>query len=1236
MARRILKLLLAALPLAAFCLAVPAAAAADTPAPQPPPPPPPAVDAALKAQGDAALAEAQARSQAGDTAGTRERLNAALDLYRRAGDADGQAAALFYTALFYRQQQDYAAALDAYQRAQEAGRPLNSPLFDAGIFLGIGDMQALRQQQDAALESYTQALALYRQLGDRASQRITLTARGNSNYALDRYAEAANDYAEALGIARELKDAPHERLLLMALGLTHKVSGQLDRALAYYGQALDAVRAAGDRAAEAGLLHSIASIDEDLRRYDSALDAYRRAAAAAHETGQPQLEGMALFGAGTVLEALGRNAEALAAYEAALAARRASGDRLGEALTLNNAGLLYAALGRSDDGLAALDRALKIVQEDGNRAAEAKTLNNLGTLLSDRGVYTQALEAQQQALGIALDLGDRASEATVRNNLGLTNDRLGRYAEATAFYQEALTIHRQLGDRAGEASVLNNMAGQDQDQGRYTQALARYQQALALFQGLGDQAGAATALHNSAGIYEALGQHDRTQEAYQQVLAIRRKLGDRSGEARAISSLGSVYAGLGQYEQSLEANRQALAIARATEDRPSEYVFLTNIGINLAELGRYDEALLAHQEALAGRRALGDRAGEGESLGALAVVHTYRGEYDAALPLFEQALAIEQELNDAPGEAITWSNIGYARRQQGQLEPALAAYDRSIAIRERLRAGVAAEELRTSLAAGWRSIYEAAARLQMQLGRPEEAFATAERARARTFLDQLGGARLDVRQGADAALLSQEEALRAEMAQLDRQLRQEQAKPSGQRDAARVRVTADQLAVRQREYDDLLVRLKVTNPQYAGLVSAEPLSLPQVQALLRPDVTLVSYFVTDEQTLAFIVTHDAFEAVALAPTAAQVREAVKSYRDYLALLEGPEPPALRQLAEWLVAPLKDKIKTPILGIIPHDALHYLPFAALPSPDAPGRGAGRAARYLSDDYVIFVLPSASVLPYIRREGPPSPGAGDAPAAPASQPDELPLLVLAQPYAEGLPPLRFAEQEARAIAALYDVRPLIGDAATEAAFRAQAPGARLIHIAAHGQLNTASPLFSRLFLAPDPASSRDDGALEVHEVYGFDLRRADMVTLSACRTQLGSRSDGDDIVGLSRAFIYAGAPTVVASLWSVDDEATAALMAAFYAHLKDGMGKAQALAAAQADLRNDAAHPGWAHPFYWAAFVLTGDPGEVNAETRAAGLPGWVPAAVAGVTLAAAGAGAVLWRRRRPPDRKASPG
>ena len=173
------------------------------------------------------------------------------------------------------------------------------------------------------------------------------------------------------------------------------------------------------------------------------------------------------------------------------------------------------------------------------------------------------------------------------------------------------------------------------------------------------------------------------------------------------------------------------------------------------------------------------------------------------------------------------------------------------------------------------------------------------------------------------------------------------------------------------------------------------------------------------------------------------------------------------------------------------------------------------------------------------------------------------------------------EAASIAQLYGTQPLLGSAATKTALRAQAPSAPMLHLATHAELNERSPLFSRLLLAPD---GQDDGSLTVQDVFELNLASADLVVLSACETQLGAQSRGDDLVGLTRAFIYAGTPSFIASLWSVDDQATAVLMTAFYRHLRGGASKAEALQRAQAETR--AQYP---HPYYWAAFVLTGDPG-----------------------------------------------
>jgi CHAT domain-containing protein/Tfp pilus assembly protein PilF len=695
----------------------------------------------------------------------------------------------------------------------------------------------------------------------------------------------------------------------------------------------------------------------------------------------------------------------------------------------------------------------------------------------------------------------------------------------------------------------------------------------------------ASALGNIGGIYERLGQPDRALDFYRQTLAIRQRTGEQIGQAIALSNIGSALAGQGQAEEARVAYEQALPLARAADDHPGgdgpiEATILGNLGSTEAELGRYDAALAAHEQALAIRIALGVRSDEALSRNNIGVVRVYLAQYPQASEQFRAALAIQREVGDAAGEAVTLSNIAYIERAMGQPQAALATYEQAIAIVERLRAAVALPELRASLAGNWQAVYAAAVEVLIELNRPAEAFDLAERGRARAMLDQLAGGQLDVREGADAELLAQEETLRADLARLDRLLRQERAKPSNQRSAEQASALSGQLAARQRAFDDLLARIKLSNPGQAALVSASPLTLAEVQARLPADATLVVYLLTSDQALAFVLSASAFQAVILPAKPAQIWEAVGTMRGSLLALGSDPPAAAAQLYAWLIAPIRKHLTTPLVGIVPHGVLHYLPFGALPVPASPlslpvREAGGEGQHYLADDYLLFTLPSASALGY-------APGPETEPASG--------VLSVAFSRAEGLPALRHADEESRAIAALFAQQPLTGNAATETALRTSAGNARYVHIAAHGQLNTANPLFSRLVLAPD---GTNDGSLEVHEVYGLDLRRTDLVTLSACQTQLGLHSGGDDMVGLSRAFTAgAGAQSVVASLWSVDDEATAALMQAFYTGLRAGLGKAEALAAAQVAVRSDKIHPEWAQPYYWAAFTLSGDPGPVK--------------------------------------------
>jgi len=373
---------------------------------------------------------------------------------------------------------------------------------------------------------------------------------------------------------------------------------------------------------------------------------------------------------------------------------------------------------------------------------------------------------------------------------------------------------------------------------------------------------------------------------------------------------------------------------------------------------------------------------------------------------------------------------------------------------------------------------------------------------------------------------------------------------------------------------DGAVRLAVKHSQLivekdGALAASVPLKEVSVLVLAHGSITLTHAVLAGLMDAnAAVVTCDSFRMVELPASADEIDRAAGSFRSLgLANLGNPHPRSLTDLHAWLVAPLMDGLSTPRVGIIPHQALHYVPFAALSDGE----------RYLGEQFTLFQLPSASALRFIR----------DKAGREATRP-----LILGDPQTDnaGLPRLDHAVREAERVAGLFGAEALVGSRASEAALWAGAGEAGVIHLAAHGSFNPASPLFSRLWLSPGEGQ---DGRLNVHEVYSLDLGQADLVVLSACQTQLGELSAGDEVVGLNRAFLY-GAPTVVASLWPVDDEATGALMGQFYTHLLEGMGKAEALQAAQNQVRTDPAHPAWAHPYYWAAFVLSGDAGVRSVE------------------------------------------
>jgi CHAT domain-containing protein len=492
---------------------------------------------------------------------------------------------------------------------------------------------------------------------------------------------------------------------------------------------------------------------------------------------------------------------------------------------------------------------------------------------------------------------------------------------------------------------------------------------------------------------------------------------------------------------------------------------------------------------------------------------------------------------------------------------AVEAYKRGVQVIESVRSRLREDRFRAGYIEDKYHVYTALVGLQLKLDEPRGAFIYSEKLRAYSYLDLLDRGRPPI---PDAAQRQTESELLARVRQLEKALEEENAQPSPYQRREAVRVLSSELLDAERDYQSFIGDLQQTQPRYA---SARSLSIPspeEIQSLLPEDTALIEYVVAPDSVAAFVVTTHSLRAKRLPLETQDLHSKVELFRDLVARREedGWRKPAASLYAA-LIAPLKQAgwlLDIDRLYLVPHGMLHYIPFAALPHPSENG------ARYLAENYVLHYLPAATALAYPNERSKPTKG----------------LLAMAPNCAR----LHHAREEARAVRDLFSEGSLalVGDGATESAFKHLAGQYAMVHLATHGVFNKLNPLLSGVELESD---EREDGRLEVHEILGLRLR-GDLVTLSACDTALGTGyfaevPAGDDFVGLNRAFLFAGSRSVLATLWEVDDASTLKLMGRFYQRLQQ-VDPASALAEAQRDRIRDGGQE--AHPFHWAPFVLTG--------------------------------------------------
>jgi CHAT domain-containing protein len=869
---------------------------------------------------------------------------------------------------------------------------------------------------------------------------------------------------------------------------------------------------------------------------------------------------------------------------------RALGDERWTALTQMMLGAVYFD-GDSERGLEDCLEAADYAERSGDRTAEW-SYTCTATHLSALGHVDDAIQVEAEFFALQKEVGDRAGALYAQLNLGLRLLTAGRMTEAADHLAEAVHDAEAREDRIVQAFGRAHLGRLHRDRGEYQQALDQYTRSLAIeHPHKATRAGHRAAL---ASVQLAVGDLDAALASAQLAVTEAQRFFNDRAESVAVVTLGRVRVERGEIEEAIALLTYNVALCRRKSMVLSEVEGLVELGRAEAAAGRGSVARRRQQEALASSRAHRYRVGEALALAALCALDDAEGISGEAC---EASLAAAQRIGYGPVALLSRYYLARAARRDGELEGARWQLEETLKTVDMQRLELRRTDLRQTFSATVDDIEEEYVDVLMDLARRDpaggwdvRAFEASERARGRSLRDELAESRLGIRQGADPALLQEEDALRDRLrAVLARQQR------GGISDAAS-RELERTIGGLQASLADVAARLRLASPRYTSVSQPEQPSLETLRAaLLGDDSVLLYYALGARRSFLWVVTRDALEPHVL-PTRRVIERLARTSAGALARGPAATPVgSLARLSRILLAPAGPRLKASRVIVVADDALHYVPFAALSDPQGRGPLVERAE--------VVHLPSASAGAMLaRRESPrwtksvavfadpvfrrddvrvAAQGASStaADARPASLPREL--------GARGLLRLPFTRREAQAIESLGSgVRTALDFEATrEAALDADLASYRFVHFATHGLLNASHPELSGIVLSLVDRNGRPrDGFLTSLDTFNLRLD-AELVVLSGCRTALGKDVRGEGIVGLTRGLMYAGARGVLASLWPVDDLATAELMRVFYQGVLGPRGLTPPVALREAQ-RHVRSHRRWAAPYYWAAFQLQG--------------------------------------------------
>ncbi len=999
--------------------------------------------------------------------------------------------------------------------------------------LNLGDSQTV-------IDCHERDLKIAKEVGDKWREGTTCCELGNAYYSLGDFKTAIDYYKRLIKIAIEVENKEAEGKGYGNLGNAYHRLGDFKAAIDYHELSLKIAKELRDKMSEGSAYGNLGNAYENVGNFKTANDYHERHLKIAQEVGDKAEEGMAYGNLGSVYHSLGDFNTAKDYFKRSLKIAKEVGDTAEERRAYGNLGEAYRSLGDLNSALDYQKKNLKIAQELGDKVGEGRAYCGLGTAYHSLGDFKTAIDFYERNLKFTKEVGDKAGEGRVYCNLGCAYESLGDFKTAIDYYELSLEIVKEVGDKAGERVPYCNLGNAYNRLGDLKTAVDYHERSLKIAKEVGDKAREGSACINLGNDYDILGNLKTAIDYYERGLKIAKEVKDKAGEGSAYGNLGIVFERMGDLKKAIVCHSRSLKIAKEVGNKHGEGNACGKIGNAYLRLGDFESAANYHKRHLTIATEIGDRAGEGMVHCNLGHVYRSMGDFTTAITYYERSLNIAKEVGYKAGVARSLYGLGRSFESQGSLPRALDCFHSSVEMFNDIRHHLLfKDEWKISYRDMHKDVYTSLWCLLKKQGKVVEALFAAEQGRAQALNDLM-----EFNYGLDAASLSSHTPHKSTydllrflpsntvfIAHDEREIVFWVVQNGSDVEVRRKEIFDNS----SRDLDNFFQSLNVTASEEIGAraaVNCENRSLD----MLEKDV---------------------------------VNERSPETRP------NPVPlhtTALRTFYDSVVEPIADLVHGNELVLVPEGPLCLAPYACFVDPDS---------RFLCESLRIRVIPSLTSLKLIVD-------------CPNGYHSRTGVLLVGDPWVQEvvyqgkmLDQLPCAKEEVEMIGRILNTAPLIGKEATKDEVLKRISSVALVHIAAHGRMETGEIALAPNTTRASQIPSNEDFLLTMRDVMSVQIR-ARLVVLSCCHSARGEiKAEG--VVGIARAFLAAGARSVLVSLWAIDDEATLECMKSFYSHLVKGRGASESLNLTMKCMRES---DRFSEVKYWAPFVLIGDDVTLN--------------------------------------------